>query len=61
MKLGNHFNLANNIAVERNNLHTISTAPMTMFPISLIPTFPVPLSVLFHLIGLNQLRARSQV
>ena len=40
---------------------TGSASVMTVFPMSLIPTFLVPLSFILHLIGLNQLRARSQL
>ena len=39
---------------------TGSASVMTVFPMSLIPTFLVPLSFILHLIGLYQLRARSQ-
>jgi Mg2+/citrate symporter len=40
---------------------TGSASVMTVFPMSLIPTFLVPLSFILHLIGLYQLRVRSQL
>jgi len=39
----------------------VNTAVMAVFPMSLIPTFLVPLSFILHLIGLNQLRAHPQL
>ncbi|QBD80723.1 hypothetical protein EPA93_34040 [Ktedonosporobacter rubrisoli] len=39
---------------------TINTSIMSMFPMSLIPTFLVPLSIILHLIGFYQLRRRSR-
>ena len=37
---------------------TTTTAVVAIFPLSLIPTFLVPLSLILHLIGLSQLRGK---
>jgi hypothetical protein len=33
---------------------TITTAPLLIFPLSLIPTFAVPISFILHFAGLGQ-------
>ncbi len=40
---------------------TIDTSAMSLFGMSLITVYLVPISLLLHFIGLSQLRARSQV
>jgi hypothetical protein len=39
--------------------NTVSTGVMAQFPMSLIPTFLVPISFILHLIGLNSLRTNK--